>query len=142
MPQEDPEEGQEGSQRGSQKGSQKEGQGKNEDGGEKPERAAGDGRRPLLHIADMHVHYGAIHAIQGITLSMFSEGEIVTILGPNGAGKTTTLHAISGLIPLSRGEIVILMTATHLHQLTANKIVALRSGAIPGREGWSFPSSP
>ena len=76
---------------------------------------------PLLHIKDMHVHYGAIHAIHGINLDVF-EGEIVTILGSNGAGKTTTLHAISGLLPISSGEII--FDGHPLHTMAANKIVA------------------
>ena len=60
---------------------------------------------PLLEVKDMHVHYGAIHAIHGINLKVH-EGEIVTILGSNGAGKTTTLHSISGLLKASSGQIL------------------------------------
>jgi len=58
----------------------------------------------LLELADLHVHYGAIHALKGISMSV-EEGGIVTLVGANGAGKSTTLRAISGLIPPSRGEI-------------------------------------
>lgn len=75
---------------------------------------------PLLQIKDMHVHYGAIHAIHGINLNVF-EGEIVTILGSNGAGKTTTLHAISGLLPISSGEI--LFDGKPIHKIPAHEIV-------------------
>lgn len=75
---------------------------------------------PILSIKNMHVHYGAIHAIHGINLEVF-EGEIVTLLGSNGAGKTTTLHSISGLIPISSGEI--LYDGKPIHQMAAHKIV-------------------
>lgn len=85
---------------------------------------------PLLHVKDMHVHYGAIHAIHGIDLKVF-EGEIVTILGSNGAGKTTTLHSISGLIPISSGEI--LFDGKPLHKLPAHQIVS--SGVAQSPEG-------
>jgi branched-chain amino acid transport system ATP-binding protein len=50
----------------------------------------------LLTVDDLHVYYGHIHALRGITLWV-DEGEIVALLGSNGAGKTTTLRTISGL---------------------------------------------
>ena len=50
----------------------------------------------LLDIRDLHVSYGAVTAIKGISLHV-KRGEVVTILGANGAGKTTTLQTISGL---------------------------------------------
>jgi branched-chain amino acid transport system ATP-binding protein len=58
----------------------------------------------LLELDDVHVHYGAIHALKGITLRV-SPGQIVTLVGANGAGKSTTLRAISGLLRPSRGAI-------------------------------------
>ena len=76
---------------------------------------------PLLSLQDMHVHYGAIHALHGINLNVF-EGEMITLLGPNGAGKTTTLHAISGLIPISSGKI--LFEGRPLNQLPPHQIVS------------------
>jgi branched-chain amino acid transport system ATP-binding protein len=59
---------------------------------------------PLLQIENLDVHYGAIHALRGVTFQV-NEGEIVTLIGANGAGKTTTLRAISGLVPASGGGI-------------------------------------
>ena len=59
----------------------------------------------LLEITDLHVHYGRIEAIKGISFSV-AEGEIVTLIGANGAGKTTTLKTISGVRPVSAGRIV------------------------------------
>jgi len=58
----------------------------------------------LLSLADLHVHYGAIHALKGVSIAV-DEGTIVTLVGANGAGKSTTLRAISGLIPASGGDI-------------------------------------
>ena len=46
---------------------------------------------PLLKVKDLHVYYGAIHAVKGISLEVH-EGEIVTLIGANGAGKSTTLN--------------------------------------------------
>lgn len=57
-----------------------------------------------LEIDNLHIRYGAITAINGISLKVES-GKIVTLLGANGAGKTTTLRAISGLIKTSEGSI-------------------------------------
>ena len=58
-----------------------------------------------LEINDLHVHYGKIEAIKGISV-VVNMGEIVTLIGANGAGKTTTLKTISGLRPVSSGKIV------------------------------------
>ena len=58
----------------------------------------------LLELDSIHVRYGVIEALRGITVTV-AEGEIVTLIGGNGAGKTTTLKAISGVRPLSAGTI-------------------------------------
>lgn len=50
----------------------------------------------LLSVTDLHVYYGPLHAIKGISFQI-NKGEIVSLIGSNGAGKTTTLRAISGL---------------------------------------------
>lgn len=59
----------------------------------------------LLEVKDLHVSYGAIAAIKGISLKVY-RGEVITILGANGAGKTTTLRTISGLLKAKEGHIV------------------------------------
>ena len=58
----------------------------------------------LLEVEGIDVHYGAIHALHGVSLHV-NEGEIVTLVGGNGAGKSTTLRAISGLVQPSAGTI-------------------------------------
>jgi branched-chain amino acid transport system ATP-binding protein len=58
----------------------------------------------LLELRDVHVRYGKIEALKGVSLAV-EEGEIVTLIGGNGAGKTTTLKTISGLRPVAAGTI-------------------------------------
>jgi branched-chain amino acid transport system ATP-binding protein len=58
----------------------------------------------LLELEDVHVHYGKIEALRGISITV-DEGEIVTLIGANGAGKSTTLKTISGLRGVSRGRL-------------------------------------
>src|SRR5206468_12854734 len=69
-----------------------------------PDAARRRGRLMLLDVEDVHVHYGKVEALKGISLQV-EAGEIVTLIGGNGAGKTTTLKTISGLRPLSQGRI-------------------------------------
>jgi branched-chain amino acid transport system ATP-binding protein len=58
----------------------------------------------MLRITDLSVHYGHVHALKGVSLTV-GEGEIVALIGANGAGKSTTLSAISGLVPPTGGRI-------------------------------------
>ena len=59
----------------------------------------------LLELDDMHVFYGRIEAIKGLSITV-GEGEVVSLIGANGAGKTTTLKAISGVRPVAEGHIL------------------------------------
>ena len=61
-------------------------------------------RTPLLKVDDIHVYYGSIHAIKGVSFEV-NEGEIVTLIGANGAGKSTTLNTVSGLLKPRMGMI-------------------------------------
>lgn len=81
-----------------------------------------------LELKNVHIHYGAIHAIKGINFKV-NKGQIATILGPNGAGKTTTLRAISGLLPITSGEI--LYKGQPIHNLPGHKIVKLGLAQSP-----------
>jgi len=58
----------------------------------------------MLRIEELHVHYGGIHALKGVSLEV-PEGKIITLIGANGAGKSTTLRAICGLVDKSAGNI-------------------------------------
>ena len=62
------------------------------------------GREPMLVVDDIHVFYGNIAAVKGISLTVYP-GEIVTLIGGNGAGKSTTMRTISGLLKPKRGEV-------------------------------------
>jgi branched-chain amino acid transport system ATP-binding protein len=57
----------------------------------------------LLSVKDLHVSYGRVEAVSGVSLEM-EAGQIVTVIGPNGAGKTTLLAAVMGLLP-AKGDI-------------------------------------
>ena len=74
---------------------------------------------PFLELDDIHVHYGNIEAVKGISLEV-DEGEIVTLIGGNGAGKTTTLKTISGVRRATSGQI----------RFAGDRIDALRSDEI------------
>src|SRR4029077_11374676 len=79
----------------------------------------------LLELADIHVHYGMIEAVKGISLSV-GDGEIVTLIGGNGAGKTTTLKTISGLKRTSKGRIR--FKGDDIGRVPAHKIVEMGIG--------------
>jgi branched-chain amino acid transport system ATP-binding protein len=66
--------------------------------------SATDAAAPVLEIDDIHLYYGAIHALKGVSLTV-SQGEIVTLIGANGAGKSSTLRAINGINRPREGRI-------------------------------------
>ena len=77
--------------------------------------------RPILSVADLHVAYGAITALNGVSFSI-QPGAIVTLVGGNGAGKTTTLRTISGLLRPKAGKISFL--GEDISALSPHKVVA------------------
>jgi branched-chain amino acid transport system ATP-binding protein len=86
----------------------------------------------LLEIKDINVHYGKIAALKGISLGV-NEGEIVSLIGANGAGKTTTLKTISGLRPLSSGQII--FNGQDISKTPGHKRVQLGIGQAPEGRG-------
>jgi len=82
----------------------------------------------LLEIKNVHVHYHKVAALKGVDMSVPEHG-IVTIIGANGAGKSTTLRAISGLVRISKGEIV--FRGERIDRLPPEKIVALGIAHVP-----------
>lgn len=89
----------------------------------------------MLQCNNIHVYYGAVHALKGVTLSV-PKGQIVTLIGANGAGKSTTLLAISGLLKVSSG--LISLSGQDLSTLKPHKIVGRGLGHCPeGRRVFS-----
>jgi branched-chain amino acid transport system ATP-binding protein len=84
----------------------------------------------LLAVEDLHVYYGQIHALRGISLHV-EPGEIVTLIGANGAGKSTTLKTISGLLQPRQGRVSLF--GKDLASLAAHEIVA--QGVVQVPEG-------
>ncbi len=84
----------------------------------------------LLEVHDVHSHYGNIHALKGVSLTV-DEGEIVTLIGANGAGKSTTLRTISGLIRPSAGSVRLGgrdISALKPHAIVAEGVVHVPEG--------------
>src|SRR2546430_17271720 len=91
----------------------------------------------LLELQDLDVHYGAIHALRGISFRV-GQGEIVTLIGANGAGKTTTLRAVSGMLRPSGGQIR--YDGTAIAGFKPHRLVA--RGLCPAPEGPGSFSNP
>ena len=89
------------------------------------------GDQPLLQVRDLHVAYGGITALRGVSVDVH-EGEIVSLLGANGAGKSTLLRAISGL---TRWQGEIRFAGQDLGRLPAHRITALGLAQVPEGRG-------
>ena len=74
----------------------------------------------MLKVEDLHVYYGSIHAIKGVSFEV-NEGEIVTLIGANGAGKSTTLNTVAGLMKPRSGAIT--FEGQQVAGMPASKIV-------------------
>ena len=84
----------------------------------------------ILNVANLNVHYGAIHALKDVSFNL-KEGEIVALIGANGAGKSTSLNAISGLLHPTSGSIT--FRGEEISAITPQEIV--RRGLIHVPEG-------
>ncbi len=82
----------------------------------------------MLEVRDLHVRYGAIEAVRGVSFEV-EKGEIVALLGANGAGKTTILRTISGLVAPGRGSIV--FCGRDITRVPANRVVGLGISHVP-----------
>ena len=85
-----------------------------------------------LEIKDLRVHYGKIEAIKGVSV-VVNQGEIVTLIGANGAGKTTILKTISGLRPVSSGDIT--FDGQSILKIPAHERVDLGISQVPEGRG-------
>jgi branched-chain amino acid transport system ATP-binding protein len=86
----------------------------------------------VLEVRDLHVHYGAIEALRGISLEV-PAGEVVALIGANGAGKTTTLRAISRMLRASAGTVRFL--GEDVTRLPSHAIVARGMAHAPEGRG-------
>lgn len=82
----------------------------------------------MLEVQDLHVHYGSVAAVRGVSFRL-EVGEIISLIGANGAGKSTILRAITGLVSPSGGEIR--WQNTSLVGLSPHQIVRLGIGHVP-----------
>lgn len=85
-------------------------------------------KKGMLVVQDLNVHYGAIHAIKGVSFEVL-EGEIVTLIGSNGAGKSTILKTISNILKKSGGDIFFL--GNNLEITEPHKIVEMGVSHVP-----------
>ena len=83
---------------------------------------------PMLKIDDIHVYYGAIHAIKGISFEV-NQGEIVALIGANGAGKSTILKTVSGLMHPRSGSIE--FEGNNITHMDAHKLVHQGLAHVP-----------
>ena len=82
----------------------------------------------MLEVNDVHVFYGAIHAIKGVSFEV-QEHEIVTLIGANGAGKSTTLNTVAGLLKPRSGQII--FDGKVINGMQASKMVGLGMALCP-----------
>jgi len=82
----------------------------------------------LLEVKDLHVSYGMIKAIHGVSFEV-NQGEVIALIGANGAGKTTILHTITGLIPSTQGNIM--FQGKDITKTQGYKIVSLGMAHVP-----------
>lgn len=82
----------------------------------------------VLQVNDIHVHYGPVAALKGVTLEV-GEGDFVTLIGSNGAGKSTMLRTISGLNHPSAGEII--FDGKRIDRLSADRILKMGVAHVP-----------
>ena len=82
----------------------------------------------ILKVDDIHVYYGSIHAVKGVSFEV-NEGEVVTLIGANGAGKSTVLNTVSGLLHPKHGSVV--FEGKDLKGVPAHKIVEHGLAQVP-----------
>ncbi|MEV2278261.1 ABC transporter ATP-binding protein [Nocardiopsis sp. NPDC049922] len=83
---------------------------------------------PLLRVADLHAHHGAVRALDGVSLDVPARG-VCAVLGANGAGKTTLLRTLSGLHAASSGQV--LLDGEDLTRLPAERVITRGLAHVP-----------
>src|SRR5207245_543533 len=91
---------------------------------------AGSAGTALLEVENLHVSYGRIRAVQGVSLSV-PEGSVVALIGANGAGKSTLLRAISGIVRPRRGAVRFRgenLVGLPVHQIVRRRVIHVPEG--------------
>ena len=83
---------------------------------------------PVLATEDLHVYYGKVHAVQGVSLEVHA-GEVVAVLGANGAGKSSIIRALAGLTPAGGGSI--LLRGQRIEHASSDERVRLGMAYVP-----------
>ena len=82
----------------------------------------------MLEVKDLHVYYGVIQALKGISFEV-NQGEVIALIGANGAGKTTTLQTLTGLLSAKEGSVV--FEGKDITKVPAHKIVEMGMAHVP-----------
>lgn len=82
----------------------------------------------MLKVNNLNVHYGVINAVKNVIFDV-NEGEIVALIGANGAGKTSIMHALSGLLKSTTGDIFFM--DKNINKMPAHKIIAEGLAQVP-----------
>lgn len=89
----------------------------------------------MLEVSNLHVYYGVIHALKGISFTV-NQGEVIALIGANGAGKTTTLQTLTGILSAKQGSVV--FEGKDITKVPAHKIVEMGIAHVPeGRRVFS-----
>ena len=91
----------------------------------------------MLEVRDLHLHYGGIQAVKGISFDV-AQGELVALIGANGAGKTSTLKALARMLPHATGQVRLNpenLPAIDLMRLPAHELIAHGVALVPEGRG-------
>jgi branched-chain amino acid transport system ATP-binding protein len=91
----------------------------------------------MLEVRDLHLHYGGIQAVKGISFDV-GQGELVSLIGANGAGKTSTLKALARMLPQATGQVRLNpdnAAAIDLMRLPAHELIAYGVALVPEGRG-------
>ena len=91
----------------------------------------------MLEVRDLHLHYGGIQAVKGISFDV-GQGELVALIGANGAGKTSTLKALARMLPQATGQVRLNLdnpAAIDLMRLPAHELIAHGVALVPEGRG-------
>jgi branched-chain amino acid transport system ATP-binding protein len=82
----------------------------------------------MLKVDNLHVYYGHIHAVKGVSFDV-QDGEILTLIGANGAGKSTIMKAVTGILKPRQGDVI--LDGSSIRGLRPEKVVTLGVGYVP-----------